>query len=242
MSSVRKPGLFITATDTDVGKTVIAGGIARLLTEKGLKVGVFKPFASGCVRQGNDWRCADAEFLSHCVDNWLPLPMICPVCFETPAAPIVCSAVENRTVDFDAVSSAWQDLCDLSDVVLVEGIGGALVPLTEQMTILDWASQLDLPTVIVSRSRLGTINHTLLTLKAVRDAGLPVAGVVINRYPPDSADWAEKTAGDVIARCGHTSILAVVPYDEQTDVQRLALGKATLSALAMCDWYGLSQV
>lgn len=241
MDVVKKPGLFITATDTNVGKTVIAGGIARLLTQQGLKVGVLKPFASGCAREGNDWRCADAEFLSHCVDNWLPMPLVCPVCYQTPAAPIVCATAEERPVDFDAAAAAWQELNAISDIVIVEGIGGALVPLTEQITILDWAAELDLPTVVVARSRLGTINHTLLTLKAVRDAGLPVAGVVINQYNPCTTDWAEKTAADIIARCGDTSILAVVPQDNQTDVERLALGQATLAALAGCDWQGLSR-
>jgi dethiobiotin synthetase len=127
------------------------------------------------------------------------------------------------------------------DVVLVEGIGGALVPLTETETILDVAAAMDLPTVVVARPQLGTINHTLLTLAAVRAAGLPVAGVVINGYNALAADVAEETAPDIIARCGQTKILTIVPYDDLSSVEEGHLGRAVLEAMSFCDWDGLSK-
>lgn len=233
-------GLFITATDTEVGKTLITGAIARLLRQAGRKVGVLKPVASGCRHEREGLVSGDAEFLAFCAETDYPLSVVTPVCYHTPAAPMVCATVEHRPVDFEAIAAAYSYLCQTCDVVLVEGIGGALVPLAEEVTILDVAAAMDLPTVIVARSTLGTINHTLLTLAAVRAAGLPVAGVVINGYNTAQADLAEETAPDIIARCGQTNLLAVVPYDDQSSVQECRLGGAVLETLAQCDWDGLS--
>ncbi len=236
----RKPGLFVTGTDTGVGKTLIAGAIAHLLAAEGLRVGVFKPVASGC-RQGPQGLISiDAEFLCACagVPPW-PLEMISPVVFETPAAPVLCTALENRLVDYDRIARAWGQLCEQSDAVIVEGIGGVLVPLTETETILDLAVEFDLPTLIVARPQLGTINHTLLTIKAVRDAGLPLAGIVISGYDAARADIAEQTCADIIARIGKTNILAVVGYDERASVEEGRLGTAAPEALSMWDWKSL---
>lgn len=237
----KKPGLFITATDTGVGKTLITGAIARLLRNAGKKVGVLKPVASGCRRTREGLVSADAEFLAVCAATEYPLSVITPVCYTTPAAPWVCAESEGRAVDFEAIAAAYRYLCTTCDVVLVEGIGGAMVPLTETETILDVAAAMDLPTVIVARPNLGTINHTLLTLAAVRAAGLPVAGVVINGYNALTASVAEETAAEVISRCGQTAILAVVPYDEDSCVEEGRLGDAVLEVMAQCDWNGLSK-
>lgn len=237
----RTSGLFITATDTEVGKTLITGAIARLLRNAGKKVGVLKPVASGCRHDREGLVSADAEFLAVCAETEYPLSVITPVCYKTPAAPLVCAAIEQRPVDFEAIAAAYGYLCQTCDIVLVEGIGGALVPLTETETILDVAAAMDLPTVIVARPNLGTINHTLLTLAAVRQAGLPVAGVVINGYNAATADIPEETAPEVIARCGQTSILTIVPYDEDSSVERGCLGPTVLETMSLCDWEALSK-
>ena len=234
-------GLFITATDTEVGKTLVTGAIARLLRDAGKKVGVLKPVASGCRRDREGLVSADAEFLAACAETDYPLSVITPVCYKTPAAPMVCAEIERRGVDFEAIAAAFGYLAETCDVVLVEGIGGALVPLAEEVTILDVAGRLDLPTVIVARPGLGTITQTLLTLAAVRAAGLPVAGVVINGYNAATAEVPEETAPDIIARCGRTHILTIVPYDEDSSVEHLRLGPAILEAMALCDWDGLSR-
>jgi len=234
-------GLFITATDTAVGKTLVTGAIARLLREAGKKVGVLKPVASGCRRDREGLVSADAEFLAACAETDYPLSVITPVCYKTPAAPMVCAEIERKPVDFEAIAAAFGFLAQTCDVVLVEGIGGALVPLAEDVTILDGAARLDLPTVIVARPGLGTINHTLLTLAAVRAAGLPVAGVVINGYNAATAEIPEETASNVIARCGRTNVLTVVPYDDLSSVEHLRLGDAVLEAISLCDWDALSK-
>ena len=231
-----KKGLFITGTDTGVGKTLIAGGIAHVLREQGFKVGVFKPIASGCRHEREGLVSDDTEFLAMCAATEYPLSVITPVTYKTPAAPITCIDMEKRPIDTEAIAAAYRYLCDACDVVIVEGIGGALVPIDEKSTVLDFAAAFGLPMVIVARPNLGTINHSLLTIQAVRKAGLPLAGLVISGYNAETADIAEETSPDVICNFSETPLLAVVPYDDQASVEEGRLGLRTPEALSLCDW------
>jgi dethiobiotin synthetase len=238
----KKNGLFITGTDTGVGKTLIAGGIAAVLRQQGLKVGVLKPIASGCRHEREGLVSDDAQFLAMCADTDYPLTVLTPVCYKTPAAPITCADIEHYGIDYEAITAAYSYLCDHSDVVIVEGIGGALVPIDYEHTVLDLAVEFDLPTVIVARPNLGTINHSLLTIQAVRHAGLPVAGLVISGYNAMEADIAEETSPDVICNFSDTSLLSIVPYDDQSSVEEGRLGTAVTEALSFCDWKALSEL
>jgi dethiobiotin synthetase len=232
----RKNGLFITGTDTGVGKTLIAGGIARVLRGQGLKVGVFKPIASGCRAEREGLISDDAEFLSMCAETEYPLSILTPVTYSTPAAPITCFDREKRPIDYEAIAAAYRYLCESCDVVIVEGIGGVMVPVDEDHTVLDLAAAFGLPTVIVARPKLGTINHSLLTIAAVRKAGLWVAGLVISGYNADTADIAEETAPDVICNFSDTPLLAVVPQDEHSSVECGYLGQRVTDSLRLADW------
>ena len=238
----KKNGLFITGTDTGVGKSLITGGIATILREQGLKVGVFKPIASGCRHDREGLVSDDTEFLALCADADYPLSVITPIVYKTPAAPVTCAQIEGHPVDFEAIAAAYNYLCETCDVVLVEGIGGAMVPVTETETILDLAVVFDLPTVVVVRPNLGTINHSLLTIEAARNAGLPVAGLVVNGYNAETADVPEETSADVICHFSDTNLLSVVPYDEESSVEEGRLGKRILQSLQSCDWDALSKL
>lgn len=232
----KKNGLFITGTDTGVGKTLITGAIAAILRRQGLKVGVLKPIASGCRHDRGGLVSSDAEFLAACAETDYPLSVITPVCYKTPAAPLTCAEIEGRPVDYQAIAAAWGYLYQTCDIVLVEGIGGVMVPIDEQHTVLDLAVEFNLPAVIVARPNLGTINHSLLTIAAVRNAGLPVAGVVISGYNALEADIAQETAPYVIADFAQTNLLAVVPFDEQASVEEGRPGPAVIEALKLIDW------
>jgi len=237
----KKNGLFITGTDTGVGKTLIAGGIAAVLRRQGLKVGVFKPIASGCRNDGmliSD----DTEFLAMCADADYSLSVITPVTYKTPAAPVTCVQIEGRAIDYEEIVAAYTYLCDNTDVVIVEGIGGAMVPIDAEHTVLDLAVEFDLPTVVVARPNLGTINHSLLTIQAVRNAGLPVAGLVISGYNAFEADIAEETSPEVICGFSDTNLLSIVPFDEESSVEEGHLGEGTIETLGFCDWKGLSEL
>jgi len=237
----KKSGLFVTGTDTGVGKTLIAGAIAKILTNKGRNVGVFKPIATGCKHKWDGLISSDTEFLSYCANSELSLSTITPVGYRTPAAPIVSAAREGRPVDFDKIATAYKDICRDSDAVLVEGIGGVRVPLTEEFDLLDLAVEFALPAVIVARPNLGTINHTLMTIDCVRAAKLKIAGVVINGYKATESTTAEDTAPEVIAQCSSADILSVVPFDETVDIEKPNLGEFIVGSLMDCDWAKLAE-
>jgi dethiobiotin synthetase len=237
----KKAGLFVTGTDTGVGKTLIAGAIAKILTDKGLKVGVFKPIATGCKRRWDGLISDDTEFLSYCANSDLSLSTITPVGYHTPAAPIVSAACDGSAIDFDRIAAAYKDICQNSNIVIVEGIGGVRVPLTEEFDLLDLAVEFALPAVIVARPNLGTINHTLMTIDCVRAAKLKIAGVVINGYKATESTAAEDTAPEVIAQCSGVDILSVVPFDETVDIEEPNLGEFIVGSLMDCDWEKLAE-
>lgn len=232
-------GLFITGTDTGVGKTLIAGAIAKILSQKGKKTGVFKPVATGCRKTKAELVSEDAEFLKSCTNIELELGAINPVKFEIPAAPFPCEKAEKRKVDFRKIADAYKKICQKSDFVIVEGIGGIKVPITAKIDVLELSKAFKLPVIIVARSKLGTINHTLLTIEAVRRAGLSLAGVVINGYDEKTKDFAEQTNARIIEKLGKVKILAVVPFDDKTNMKKFIIERKILKSLKKVNWLKL---
>lgn len=236
----KKAGLFITGTDTGVGKTLIAGGIAHVLTQQGLRVGVFKPIATGCHMEKGKLVSDDAKFLVQCSNCSCGLAVVNPITYATPAAPIVAAEIEDRHIDYGRIEDAYRFICEHHDIVIVEGIGGIRVPVSKRVDVLELADQFGMPIVVVARPNLGTINHTLLTVDAIRINDLPFAGVVINGHKHDSADPAEKTAARIISEFDDIKILSVVPFDPASSVEKNILGQPIIDALAQCDWKNLS--
>ena len=246
-------GLFVTGTDTDVGKTLVAGAIARCLRRRGLQVAVFKPAASDCRRYRGQLVSADAEFLAACADSPHALSDIAPLRYAAALAPNVAAQREGRPVDVEAMLDAYRRIVDGADVVIVEGVGGLLCPISDELWVAHLARMTALPLVVVARAGLGTINHTLLTLHAARSAGLVVAGVVINRYPPEllvdaqqgvtaggAADLSVLTNPHQIAARGRTGILAIVPDEPANSVDRITIGPDTQYAIDQTDWAALA--
>jgi dethiobiotin synthetase len=227
------PGLFITGTDTEVGKTMIAGAIADWYRRQGRRVGVCKPAATGCVRRREGLVSEDAEFLAHCADAPFPLDIICPQRFVEPLAPAVAAQRAGLTLDWETIQRSLSIMSQSSDVIIVEGVGGVMVPMDQKYTVLDMAVWLNLPTIIVARPGLGTINHTLLTVATLRDAGVQVAGVVINRYPADTPPLAEETNPRAIEQWGKVPVLCLVP-DEPGG--QLALSPGIRAAIDQVYW------
>jgi len=205
------PGLFVTGTDTDIGKTLVTGAIARHLRLRGRNVAVSKPIASGCVRRREGLVSEDAEYLAECADTRHPLDIVCPQRFEEPLAPAVAAQRAGTTVDWSAVQWSLDTLSKGADCLLVEGAGGIMVPLDSKTTVLDFIRELKLPALVVARPNLGTINHTVLTVDRLRAEGVTVAGVVINRYPADGAGIAEETSPRWIEKLAKTQVLCLVP-------------------------------
>lgn len=183
---IRIPGLFITATDTDAGKTVVAATIARLLSAgSGCKVGVYKPVASG-VAAG---RASDAEILWKAAGSPLDLAAVCPQSFRLPLAPHHAARAEGRRVDEELLVRGlerWRT----ADTILVEGAGGLFSPLSDSLLNADLAARLGWPLVLVDGGRLGCVGRTIASAVAARARGLDLAAVVLSQVTPDgeSAD------------------------------------------------------
>jgi len=237
----KKAGLFVTGTDAGAGKTLIAGAVAKVLTDNGQKVGVFKPIATGCKRSWEGPVSDDTEFLSYCANSDLLLSTITPVSYLSAASPIVSAAREGNPINFNKIATAYKNICENSDIVIVEGIGGVRVPLTMEFDLLDLAVEFALPVVIVARLNPGTVNHTLMTIDCIRAAELKIAGVVINGYDATKATAAEDTAEQVISQCGGVNILSVVPFDETVDIEAPNPGEFIVGSLMDCDWSKLAQ-
>lgn len=204
-------GIFITGTDTGVGKTVAAAAIARLLAMRGVKVGVMKPVTSGSVERRGSLVSEDAELLS-----WgAGLPGVeadaVPYLLRHPLAPSEAAAREGVRIDLGSIAEAFSRLVDRYDYLIVEGAGGLMVPLAGGLLIADLAIRLGLPLLVVARPALGTVNHTVLTCFAARQMGLRVAGVVINDYPEEPGD-AEQSAPHLISSLAGAPVLGIFPH------------------------------
>ncbi len=181
-------GLFITGTDTGVGKTFVTCGLAAALRAEGRRVAVMKPVETGCTPTAEGGlRAADAEILRLCAETDEAEEWICPVRFREPLAPKVAAARSGSRIDLARITSAFGELEARADIVLVEGAGGLLVPIVERTTMADLASMLGLPLVVVVGSKLGALNHTLLTFECARARRLQVRGYVIN-FPDAGAE------------------------------------------------------
>ncbi|MFO8011948.1 MAG: dethiobiotin synthase [Phycisphaerae bacterium] len=224
-------GYFITGTDTGVGKTIVTGALAAVLRSRGTDVGVMKPVATGCERRREGLVSPDAEFLAKVADAPEPLEAISPVRFAEPLAPTVAAARAGREVDLHPVWTSWHRLRRAHDIMLIEGIGGALCPVTPRQTAADLARRFNLPVLVVARPGLGTINHTAMTVEVLRSRRLAVAGVVINRYNRDTEDVAELTNPDEIQRVTGAPVLGLVPEDRRTDFRAGVLGEDVLAAV-----------
>jgi dethiobiotin synthetase len=173
--------IFVTGTDTGVGKTFVTAALLRALRKAGVHAGAVKPFATG--------NREDAQVLRRAMDGELTLAEINPVFFRRPLAPMVAAILERRTVPLRARLPKRR-----FDLLLVEGIGGWLVPLTKRVMIADWVKRQGWPVIIVARAGLGTINHTLLTVEAARQRGVTILAVVLNDVDRAGAAAARRNA------------------------------------------------
>jgi dethiobiotin synthetase len=224
------PGLFITGTNTGVGKTTVTAALAGALHRSHVRVGVCKPVASGCplsnrrVLTGNmpavddDFDCPDAAIAARAagLDPSDPTLMryLAPVRFAVPASPHIAARVEGRPTDWKRVAGALDWWQENSDALLVEGSGGWLVPLDHHdYMVADLAGALRLPVIVVTDVSLGTLNHTLLTVQAIRQRGLAVAGLVINHVPARPELIRDTNLEELPRLCG-VPVRAILPEAE----------------------------
>ena len=220
--------LFVTGTDTGVGKTTVSCAILAAARRRGLRTLAAKPIESGCVPdQAGTLIAADAMALAHAADGLAPpLPPPGSVYrFRAALAPSVAAALEDRTVRLEPMLRACRRLESLApDLLLVEGAGGLLVPLGSDLLVADLAAALRAPLLVVARDSLGTINHTLLTVESARRRQLPVAAVILSAPAPGTSSDDAATNAREIGRRADVPVLGRLPH--QTDCSPDALAKA----------------
>lgn len=201
--------VFVTGTDTDVGKTVVGACIARAAKKSGLNVGVMKPFAASDHPASVKYNSYDTEILaraSECTDSDSELN---PVFSKMPASPYTASCQTDLKFDIKDVLDSYHKLDKLHDVMVVEGIGGIMTPIRVDYFVSDLVKQMNLPAIIVSRNRIGALNHAILAHMACKNAHIPVLGFVINCIDDDGYD-PQDLAKD-IATVTDSRILGIVP-------------------------------
>lgn len=202
-------GLFVTGTDTGVGKTVVTASLCRLLRQRGIDAVAMKPFATG-VTPDADWRDNDPLFLSAAMDGAEPAEVIAPVRLSAPLSPYDAARISGTAFDVDAVASAVRQVAGRHEFVLVEGVGGTNVPLTEDVFVSDFVKRLDLPALVVARSKVGTVNHSLLTVDALRAAGASVEGMVFTRSSSGEMELDEQMGPETACRFARVACFGYV--------------------------------
>jgi dethiobiotin synthetase len=204
-------GIFITGTDTAVGKTYVACALAAQLRESGYRVGVMKPAETGCDAGDGKLVARDAMALQAAAACELPLEKICPYQFREALAPSVAAEREGRRIEVDRLMDIYQEIGAAHDITLVEGAGGLMVPLLPSYTYADFARVLKLPVIVVAANKLGVINHLLLTVEHASCKGLRVLGYILNQVER-TASLAAETNREALASLTATPCLGELSY------------------------------
>lgn len=224
-------GVFIAGTDTGVGKTLLACAVLRGLAATGLRVAGMKPVAAGAVRRGGIWHNDDVTQLRAAGNVDVPRNWTNPYCFAPPIAPHIAAREAGVPIRMATIARGYARLVQRADVVVVEGVGGLLVPLGRRLNAADIPARLDLPVLLVVGLRLGCLNHALLTVEALRMRNLHLAGWIANHIDPDMSRGAQNLQ-DLRGRI-KAPLLGVVKYATKSNLEtvRRALDIRRLNAL-----------
>ena len=173
--------LFIAGTDTDVGKTYITAGLAVVLRKMGVDVGVMKPFAAGSA-QKKGYKSEDIEIISRAAHACDPENLVNPQFFPIPASPYTAWKKLKTKPKISTILSSFKKLSKLHDMLLVEGMGGIMTPILKDYYITNLIKEMKIPTIIVTRSKVGTVNHTIMTVKMCEKYKIPIIGIIINDF------------------------------------------------------------
>jgi dethiobiotin synthetase len=208
-------GLFISGTDTGVGKTMVTTALAAWLRDEGYDVGVMKPVHTGCRHSEGGRPPPDSAVLLRAAGARDPLRLVTPYRFCRPLAPLAAARAEGRSIDLGRLRGAYHALARRHQIVLIEGIGGLLVPLTAASTIADLIAAWELPLILVARAGLGTLNHTLLSIEAARRRGIVIGGIILNRDRPTvgrQRDPSVSGNGSLLRELTRLPVVGPLPY------------------------------
>jgi dethiobiotin synthetase len=204
-------GVFVTGTDTGVGKTVFCAGLAWALKKRHIDVGIMKPFATANKVFSRRYKSEDTAVLARAAGAREADADLNPSFYNLAASPMMASSLTGKPPPaIDAVQESLRRLASKHEFLIVEGIGGIMVPLTVSSTVADFAKLADLPVLIVTRPGLGTLNHTVLTANACKDYGLRIAGIVVNSMPR-IPDIVESNNPDALNKLTSVPVIGIIP-------------------------------
>ena len=206
---------FITGTDTDVGKTCVSAAIAKYLFDKGVNVGVMKPFASG-YKESIDSISEDVEILLKYSGSNDPIELVNPYYFEIPTSPYDACKQLNLEIDMSKVVDAYKQLTAIHDVVIVEGIGGIMTPISRNYFVSDLISELNLDSFIVTGSKIGTVNHLMLTYEHAQKKNLNTLGILVNQNVSDGYELSNLKQ-QIFGLTGK-KVSGAIPYSSSFDI------------------------
>lgn len=221
--------IFITGTDTGVGKTAVSVGLCSFLSlRKNLDIGVMKPFESGLTKARRSELSSDAEFLKEASGSHDGLSEISPYTFVAPLAPETAASQENIVIDMNMVNATYKRLLERHDMLVVEGAGGVFVPIKKGFFFADLMKAWDIPVIIISRLGLGTINHTLLTNAFLQSRGIKVLGVILNDME-GGKDPAAETNPEVLRAYLNVPVFGIFPHTKE--MLNGAINRASLAEI-----------
>ena len=224
-------GCFVTGTDTGVGKTLVSAALVHKLAAKGWRAAGMKPLAAGAeMRDGQLWN-EDVAMLTAQANVPLPVDLVCPLMFREAAAPHIAATLEDRDIDIDTVMAAYRQISAQVDALVVEGVGGFRVPLSDDLDTADLAAQMQLGVILVVGLRLGCLNHALLTAEAIAARGLKLSGWVANQIDPSMPHQAANL--DALSQRLPAPLLGVVRW---MPVASAAEAAASIDASRLPGW------
>lgn len=241
---MRQNGLFITGTDTGVGKTMVAAGLVRLARRMGLDAVAVKPVETGCKVKEGELFPEDGHFLWEACERVITLDDCVPFRFALPAAPYRAAVVAGSRLYPQEIREHIEEVASRADLTAVEGAGGLFVPIHDTYCMIDLIADLGFPVLLVARSRLGTLNHTMLSLEALRHRGLSTVGILISFVEAQPGPEEEFVVGDMRRLISDIPVYSIPHFSEEVmhDPENIAAQlREIIPHPLLLKWFGLSQ-
>ena len=224
---MRDKGVFIIGTDTEIGKTTIAAGLGNLLIKNGIRVGVMKPFAADSMQYSKEFPSRDTKILKEATNSQEHNNIINPFFYNIPSAPYLVSKIQKnfKQIDPKKILEIFHALQKKNEFVIVEGLGGLMVPLTKSLYIADVVKMLNIPVILIMSNKIGTINHIVMTAFLCRHYKLNVIGIIINNiFNPKERKFTMINAvlPEIVNELTGYPILAVIPYVKSPNNDKIA--------------------
>lgn len=224
---MKSKGIFIIGIDTEIGKTTIAAGLSNLLFRKGIEIGVMKPFATGIKRYSKDFKSLDTKMLKDASGNKDNDNIINPFFYSMPTAPYLAKKILklNENIDIEEILNKYKEIEIRHDFTIVEGIGGLMVPLSKDFSVADLASIINIPIILITSNRIGSINHIIMTSRLAILYKLKIKGIIINnkcKFLETYYKLITNSLPRVVEELTQCKVLATIPYIKKPTAKKIA--------------------